>query len=186
MHTKINLTVENVRGINELSKRQQLAATWYNDNIDIALVSETQKNTGGMETGPTWGNEFIAFFSTGISPKARETAEKQRESKGNAKKRTRKRKIKPGDTIPTPMAKAKKPTESSLTTTTGKGKGKNLNKGKIKGKGYGPSKQDKDYEHAGVGIVIRKNGRTPLHKLKRSTAELCQSPLTQQQVTSRS
>jgi hypothetical protein len=40
-------------------------------------MGETTKNTGGMESGPSWGNEYVSFFSTGIKPKIREEQEKR-------------------------------------------------------------------------------------------------------------
>ena len=55
MHTKIQFTACNVRGINALGKRQELARQWAKNDIDIAMLSETQNNTGGMEAGGPWG-----------------------------------------------------------------------------------------------------------------------------------
>jgi hypothetical protein len=72
MHTNLNISLNNERRINTLTKRQQLAQSWDNEKIDIALMAETLKNTGGMEIGTVWGNEYIVFFSTGIKPKVKD------------------------------------------------------------------------------------------------------------------
>jgi hypothetical protein len=50
-------------------------------------MSETQKNTGGMEMGTTWQNEYIAFFSTGVKPKTREDQETKRLDEWDATKK---------------------------------------------------------------------------------------------------
>ena len=81
MHTKLRICINNERGINTIAKRQQLSKDWEQEKIDIAIMAETQKNTGGIEEGPSWGNEYITFFSTGISPKKREEQEKRRQTK---------------------------------------------------------------------------------------------------------
>ena len=78
MHKTIKLTVNNERGINAIAKRQQLARQWEEEEIDVALMGETNKNTGGMEDGSSWGNEYVVFFSTGIKPKVREEQETKR------------------------------------------------------------------------------------------------------------
>ena len=45
----------NIRGINACGKRQILSAKWEKEGIDVALLSEVQKNTGGMEKEGQWG-----------------------------------------------------------------------------------------------------------------------------------
>ena len=45
----------NIRGINACGKRQILSAKWEKEGIDAALLSEVQKNTGGMEKDGQWG-----------------------------------------------------------------------------------------------------------------------------------
>ena len=44
MHTKLKITACNVRGINTLGKRPELAWQGEKDNIDIALLSETEEH----------------------------------------------------------------------------------------------------------------------------------------------
>ena len=92
MHQKLKLYANNERGINTIAKRQQLAASWQEEKIDVAMMGETQKNTGGMEQGTSWNNEYITFFSTGIHPKIREEQEKKRLQTWDRQARKRKRK----------------------------------------------------------------------------------------------
>ena len=68
----------NIRGISACGKRQILSAKWEKEGIDVALLSEVQKNTGGMEKEGQWG-KYTVFFSTGIDPKKREEQEQKRE-----------------------------------------------------------------------------------------------------------
>ena len=51
MHTKIQCAACNVRGMNTLGKRRELADQCEKDKIDVAMLSETQKNAGGIEKG---------------------------------------------------------------------------------------------------------------------------------------
>ena len=55
-------------------------------------LTVTNTIVGGMEGGATWGDEYIVFYSTGISPKFREEMEKIRESKMAAQKKQDKKK----------------------------------------------------------------------------------------------
>ena len=104
MHENIRAITANIRGINSCGKRQILSTKWEKEGIDIALLSEVQKNTGGMEKEGQWG-KYTVFFSTGINPKKREELEQSRENKTcEAKRRRRKKKGKPD---PTPIAKPK-------------------------------------------------------------------------------
>ena len=96
MHQKLKIYANNERGINTIAKRQQLAASWLEEKIDVAMMGETQKNTGGMQQGPSWNNEYITFFSTGIHPKIREEQEKKRLNKWDRQAKKRKRKIEKG------------------------------------------------------------------------------------------
>ena len=73
--TKLNTVVANVRGIKSLGARQQLAKQWEKYKVEVALLREMQRNTGGIDQGSQWGN-FVCFYSTGISPKIIETQEK--------------------------------------------------------------------------------------------------------------
>jgi hypothetical protein len=75
---KINISINNETGINTLTGRQQLAKSWEEEKIDIALMSETQKISGGLETGTAWQNEYIAFFSTSIKPKTKDEQEEKK------------------------------------------------------------------------------------------------------------
>ena len=69
----------------------------------MALMGETNKNTGGMEDGCSWGNEYIVFFSSGIKPKVREEQEAKRLSNWEkAQKKSRKKK---GRLTPPPSPK---------------------------------------------------------------------------------
>ena len=92
MHENIKAITANIRGINASGKRQILSAKWEKEGVDIALLSEVQKNTGGMEKEGHWG-KYTVFFSTGINPKKREELEQSRERKAcEAKKKNRKQK----------------------------------------------------------------------------------------------
>ena len=92
MHENLKAITANIRGINACGKRQILSAKWEKEGIDIALLSEVQKNTGGMEKEGQWG-KYTVFFSTGINPKKREELELNREKKTcEAKKRKRNKK----------------------------------------------------------------------------------------------
>ena len=91
MHENIKAIPANIRGINASGKRQILSAKWEKEGIDIALLSEVQNNTGGMEKEGHWG-KYTVFFSTGINPKKREELERSRERKAcETKKRNRKK-----------------------------------------------------------------------------------------------
>ena len=48
MHQKFNIYINNERCINSIAKRQQLAKHWEAEKMDITMMGETQKNTGGM------------------------------------------------------------------------------------------------------------------------------------------
>ena len=72
MFTKLSTVVANIRGINSWGKRQRLAKQWERETVDMALLSETQTNTGGIEQGSQWGN-YVCFYTTGFSPTLRET-----------------------------------------------------------------------------------------------------------------
>ena len=38
------------------------------------------KNTGGMEQGTAWGDDYVVCFSTGVNPKTGEKVEKERKT----------------------------------------------------------------------------------------------------------
>jgi len=91
MHENIKAITANIRGINASGKRQIPSTKWEKEGVDIALLSEVQKNTGGMEKEGQWG-KYTVFFSTGINPKKREELEQSRERKAcEAKKKRRKK-----------------------------------------------------------------------------------------------
>ena len=92
MHEKLQLIACNVRGINTHGRRQELSEQWERYKIGIAMISEAQKNTGGMGKGGPWG-KYACFYSSGIIPKLRDAQEKKRENK-TAKVRRKLRKIK--------------------------------------------------------------------------------------------
>ena len=62
VHEKIQLIACNIRETNALSKMQGLAKQWKHDKVDVAVISETQKNTGGMESGGPW-SKYACFLS---------------------------------------------------------------------------------------------------------------------------
>ena len=93
MHQKFNIYINNERCINSIAKRQQLAKHWEAEKMDVTMMGETQKNTGGMEQGPVWANEYIVFYSTGIYPKTRGEQEKKRQKKWDKQTKPRRRKI---------------------------------------------------------------------------------------------
>ena len=80
MFENLKAITANIRGINACGKRQTLSAKWEKEGIDAALLSEVQKNTGGMEKEGNWG-KYTVFYSTGIDPKKREAREQKREQK---------------------------------------------------------------------------------------------------------
>ena len=49
MHENIKAITANIRGINASGKRQIPSTKWEKEGVDIALLSEVQKNTGGMK-----------------------------------------------------------------------------------------------------------------------------------------
>ncbi len=94
MHETIRAITANIRGINASGKRQILSTKWEKEGIDIAMLSEVQKNTGGTEKEGHWG-KYTVFFSTGINPKKREELEQSRERKAcETKKKNRKKREK--------------------------------------------------------------------------------------------
>lgn len=114
-----------------------LGAKWEKAGIDIALLSEVQKNTGGMEKEGQWG-KYTVFFSTGINPKKREELEQNREKKAcETKKRNRKKK---GKVEPAPKPKQRREERNQPN----------------RGQGNNASKRDADYEHAGVAIAVHR------------------------------
>ena len=159
MHKKIMLTLCNERGINAISKRQQLAHQWVQDKIDVAMMNETNKNTGGMEDGISGGNEYIVFFSTGVKPKVKEEQENKRLKKWeNAQRRARKKRGKP---TPSPMARAQPTAHRKQKLKT-----RLEAQAREMGKGKGPSRRDPDFEHAGVGIAIKKKWLNNIKEVK--------------------
>jgi murein L,D-transpeptidase YafK len=158
MHTALNISTNNERGINTLTKRQQLAYSWDKEKIDIAMMAETQKNTGGMESGKIWGNEYTAFFSTGIKPKVKDNEERKRLEKWEkAKKRKMRKRTNTPQPIAKPMSKEKRQEAKHLREQKKTEEDRKV-KGQPKGIGKGPSRRDPDFEHAGVGIAVKKNG----------------------------
>ena len=133
------------------------------------MLSETQKITGGIEEGGSWG-QSVCFYSTGISPKTREAQEKT--EKPRQRKSGRKAELRTKNTIPAPMAKQKKTIQKGCeeNTTAGKGKGKGKqqaeDKGKGEGKGTSPFKKDQDCEHAGVAIAIHQKWLKNLEEVR--------------------
>ena len=141
MHENLQAITANIRGINACGKRQTLADKWEREGVDIAMLTEVQKNTGGMEKEGQWG-KYTVFFSTGVNPKKREEMEHKRETKAaETQKKSRKKR---GKAEPTPIAKPGP-------------KKKKPNPTQAAHKSYiGASKKDADYEHAGVAIAVHK------------------------------
>ena len=143
MFENLKAITANIRGINACGKRQILSAKWEKEGIDAALLSEVQKNTGGMEKEGNWG-KYKVFYSTGVDPKKREEQEQKRENKATEIiKNTQEKK---GKIEPAPICKPKpkqKPTGDTNTHKTGKGYNN-------------ASKKNSDYEHAGVAIAIHR------------------------------
>ena len=175
MFQTINTVTTNVRCINTLGKRQELAQQWEKDNVHVAMLSEIQRNMGGMEKAGPWG-KYVCFFSTGIDFKKREANEERRDLKATERRRTARNKK--GKLEPKAMAKAKPKVKE------GEEAGKGKEKGKGKGKGKAPTRKESDYEHAGVGIAIHRNmlkhveevrevsGRAIVLKLKAAAGEI--------------
>ena len=67
----------NAEGIDRPGKREDMARKWEEAKLDIALIPETQHNTGGGEQFPAWG-KYTVFYSTSIDPdtKAKEEAKR--------------------------------------------------------------------------------------------------------------
>ena len=78
--TKLNIATYNITNMNEITKRQQLAAWLNRFKIDIMMVQETKRNTSDVENGETW-NGYTAFYSTSIDPKTKATEDKKRDAK---------------------------------------------------------------------------------------------------------
>ena len=76
MFENIKAITANIRGINTCGKRQTLANKWEKECVDLALLTEVQKNTGGMEKEGNWG-KFIVLYSMGIDPKKRKNKNKK-------------------------------------------------------------------------------------------------------------
>ena len=86
MHERLNAITANIRGIHTSGKRQILANEWEQEGIDIALLTEVQRNIGGMEKGGPCG-KYTVFFSTGICPEKSEEQENRREQRALEAKR---------------------------------------------------------------------------------------------------
>jgi hypothetical protein len=163
MHQCIKVSVNNERNMNAIAKRQQLAKQWEEEQIDLAMMGETNKNTGGMEDGPSWGNEYMVFFSTGVKPKVKDEQERKRLE--NWEKAQKKRRRKKGKADPQPMAKANKKQERKEAQAQRRAK-LAQEWGKGKGKGKGPSRRDADFEHAGVAIAVRKKWKNNIKEVR--------------------
>ena len=68
MFENLKAITANIRGINACGKRQILSAKLEKEGIDAALLSEVQKNTGGMKKEGNFG-KHTGFYSTSIDPK---------------------------------------------------------------------------------------------------------------------
>ena len=163
MHHCIKISVNNERNMNAIAKRQQLANQWEEERIDLAMMGETNKNTGGMEDGPSWGNEYIVFFSSGVKPKVKDEQERKRLE--NWEKAQKKRRRKKGKADPQPMAKANKKQDRKEAQAQRRAK-LAQEWGKGKGKGKGPSRRDADFEHAGVAIAVRKKWKNNIKEVR--------------------
>ena len=151
MHENLKAITANIRGINACGKRQTLADKWEREGVDIALLTEVQKNTGGMEKEGQWG-KYTVFFSTSINPKKREEMEHKREVKAaETQKKIRKKRGKPDPKpIAKPGPKKQKPRLPQQTY-------KSYN---------GASKKDSDYEHAGVAIAVHRKWAKSIEEIR--------------------
>ena len=76
-HSKqIKVATFNIRGINEITKRQQLDEWMDSGKIDIALLQETKINTNSIERGL----HTFTYFNTEVDPAARDRIEQKRQS----------------------------------------------------------------------------------------------------------
>ena len=151
MHEDLRAITANIRGINSGGKRQTLSKKWEKEGIDIALLTEVQKNTGGMEKEGQWG-KYTVFFSTNINPKKKEEMDNRREAKAaETKRKSRKKKGKPD---PKPIAKPC-PKQQKLKATQETQKYYNS-----------ASKKDADYEHAGVAIAVHRKWAKAIEEVR--------------------
>ena len=67
MHEQMQFIACNVRGINTPGKKQDLTEQWGRDKIDVAMISEVQKNTGGIEKGAPLGASIHASIAQGLT-----------------------------------------------------------------------------------------------------------------------
>ena len=102
--TKMRIVSLNIRNINEITKRQQLARWLKNKQIDVAMLQETNKNLADTESGKTWEG-YTIFYSTSIDPQIREEQEKARENNRTNPKAKAKPKPKAGIRKPKPPSK---------------------------------------------------------------------------------
>ena len=61
MHEQLQFIACNVRGINTLGKRQELARQWETDKVYAAMTGEKQKNIGGIEKRRTMEQVCMSF-----------------------------------------------------------------------------------------------------------------------------
>ena len=80
---RLKVATFNIRGINEITKRQQLDDWMNSERIDIALLQETKVNTKSIERGI---NTFT-YFNTEIDAAARDKIEQRRQAGQKINKR---------------------------------------------------------------------------------------------------
>ena len=66
MLEKMQFIACNVKGINTLGKRQEFAEQWERDKIDVAMISETQKQQEAWRKEEVGANTHV-FTVQGLS-----------------------------------------------------------------------------------------------------------------------
>ena len=80
---QVRVATLNVRGLNQLTKRETLVKIMKDNQYEVLLLTETNVNLNSLE----YWYGYTAFFSTNIEPKIREQEQNRRESTSIADKR---------------------------------------------------------------------------------------------------
>ena len=73
---QVRVATLNVRGLNQLTKRETLVKILKDNQYEVLLLTETNVNLNSLE----YWDGYTAFFSTNIEPKIREREQNRRES----------------------------------------------------------------------------------------------------------
>ena len=90
---KLRIGCINIRNMAKLTKQQQIERHMKAENLDILMISETNRNTSDMHR---WDG-YTVFYSTSIDPKVREQEEKRRENLPKGKRKGKGKGIPPHD-----------------------------------------------------------------------------------------